>query len=342
MSGPPSGRNVVRSLVLSWIEAFPEDDMTLLVRPTDIQQMESEFASYPHISIVRSRGKPHGVSVLFGIRKTKADFLVTQNFAPLTPLGSKKVVFVHDVIYRRHPEWFTRAEQIYLWVSLLSLRRADLILTSSESEATAIRKEVPRRRVVPIGLGLPLAFERTRASAPSGFEDDTQFYLAVGRLNARKNIVLAAVGLINSGHVSPTSPLVIVGSADGLADNFDAIRESVANGSIQFAGQVSDSELRWFYEHTKLFVFPSLDEGFGLPILEASACGTNMILSDIPAFRELAPDAHFFNPRDAGSVGTAASAALAAPRTQKISAPSWSDVVRKARRAMSPGNGLNK
>ncbi|WP_230011770.1 glycosyltransferase, partial [Microbacterium sp. Bi128] len=71
-----------------------------------------------------------------------------------------------------------------------------------------------------------------------------------------------------------------------------------AEGSVIWTGTISSGELKWAYENCRAFLFPSLDEGFGLPVLEAVNAGARIALSDIPAFREFGDVGVFFDPED--------------------------------------------
>ncbi|OMQ15483.1 hypothetical protein A7K94_0209125 [Modestobacter sp. VKM Ac-2676] len=131
--------------------------------------------------------------------------------------------------------------------------------------------------------------------------------------------------------VTEDRPLVVVGEPDGLA----IARTAPDDRRFRFVGGVSDAGLRWLYENCRLFVFPSLDEGFGLPVVEAAVCGAPMLLSDIPAFRELAPGASFVDPRDTAAIGAAVRQELAgAPSpTPEVVVPTWHEVVGRMREA---------
>ncbi|HWH98053.1 MAG TPA: glycosyltransferase, partial [Pseudolysinimonas sp.] len=94
-------------------------------------------------------------------------------------------------------------------------------------------------------------------------------------------------------------PLVVAGAPDGAQSDSSALHEARREGRVRFVGAVSDSELRWLYTAARLFVFPSLDEGFGIPLVEAMSVGTPVVVSDIPIFREIGGAAGVYaDPRD--------------------------------------------
>jgi len=306
VNGPPSGKNVVRSLIDTWLDEFPMDQISLAMAIGDIAPARAIIGHRAaNVEFVGLRAKPHGLSVFLEFNTRGYDAVLTQNFAPFRGGSARIGVFVHDVIYRRHPEWFSRVERMYLRFSLRTTRTADVVFTSSRAEGDQISQLLSRRAmqvVKPVGLGLSKEFDLAEPVQPKGLPDVSRYYLTVGRLNARKNVGFCAGALLSEGLISPKVPLIVVGAPDGRGDSFADLQQAVADGSVIFMGHVTDSELKWLYERTNLFIFPSLDEGFGLPILEARTCGARMLVSDIPAFREVGPDAHFFDPRSARSI----------------------------------------
>ena len=100
-------------------------------------------------------------------------------------------------------------------------------------------------------------------------------------------------------------PLVVVGAKDGLTVAMPSLASASRTGTVLQTGYISDGELRWFYANCATFVFPSLDEGFGLPVLEAADNRAPMALSRIPAFQEFGDVGSFFDPTDAKSIADA-------------------------------------
>jgi len=119
------------------------------------------------------------------------------------------------------------------------------------------------------------------------------FLFSLGRLNSRKNLdrlLLAYARLRASGATS--APLVIGGRPDhGVDEMLRRARLSGEDSGIRFAGLIPDADLPALYAGAGCFVYPSLFEGFGLPVLEAMACGTPVVASNCTALPELAGDA---------------------------------------------------
>jgi glycosyltransferase involved in cell wall biosynthesis len=119
------------------------------------------------------------------------------------------------------------------------------------------------------------------------------FLFSVGRLNRRKNLgrLLQAYALLRT-RGAPAVPLVIGGKPDyGIEAPFSRSRSAAGRDNVRWMGLISDEDLPAFYSGAAAFVYPSLFEGFGLPVLEAMACGTPVVTSDRTALPELTGDA---------------------------------------------------
>jgi glycosyltransferase involved in cell wall biosynthesis len=161
-------------------------------------------------------------------------------------------------------------------------------------------------------------------------------------LNARKNLSTVISALLEHELISRDFPLIVVGALDGAQEALGSLlRDAIRAGTVVFAGFLPDAELKWLYVNSSALIFGSLDEGFGLPILEAHATGTRIAMSDIPAFRELAADGDvLFDPRDKSSIAGAVTAILSREHGEPpsdVSAPKWADVTKKSREAIMQG-----
>lgn len=339
VDGPPSGRNVLQSLVKSWVAHFPEDRVTVCVprySGTSIQLARDFFG--PGVSIVTAAApiRNHGIWVNFSFIRLahRYDVMISQNFVPLLAWrrGVTRAVFLHDGIFIDHPEWFTRLERLYLGAIAPGLRRASVILTSSKAESSRISRIWPRvaTKTLAIGMGVPESLARADPVEPAGRGTGSRpFILTVGRLNVRKNLAALIAAYQASTSVRAHFDLVIVGAADGMAESMPA------STGVKFAGHVSDGELRWLYENSRLFVFPSLDEGFGLPLLEAELFGTPAIASDIPPFREIGTAVAYFDPHSVGDITRCLESNLDATKSmlngEQLPLGEWLQVVARAR-----------
>ena len=125
------------------------------------------------------------------------------------------------------------------------------------------------------------------------------YVLFVGARNAYKNLETVVRALAVARRVLPDARLVVAGDGD-RGEGIEAERTTQASlglgDAVTYTGLVADVELRRLYRHAAALVLPSLDEGFGFPLIEALACGTPIIASDIPSSREVAGDLAIFVP----------------------------------------------
>jgi glycosyltransferase involved in cell wall biosynthesis len=174
-----------------------------------------------------------------------------------------------------------------------AFERADHIVTVSETMKRAILDLYPDLSVSVIYNGLPdRAYERVSSeqleSVRLKYSIAGDFILAVGHLERRKNYgrLISAFARLRESDFDVS--LVIIGNDSGeLSAIRDVIDVEGVRDRVIILGGLSDFDVHCIYRLCKLFVFPSLYEGFGIPILEAMAAGCPMVLSDIPVFREI-------------------------------------------------------
>ncbi len=214
---------------------------------------------------------------------------------------------IHDVSYERHPEWYPyRRDAIRRWFYRRCARTADVVITDSSfsrSEiAAAYGIDARHIRVVPLGVGSPFL----TSTLPRPPADVQQPYLLhVGDLHVRRNLrtLVRALARLPSVSAHMTPPLLILAGADrGERANIEAEARR-ANIQIHFAGAVSDDALASLYAGATAFVYPSRYEGFGLPLLEAMACGAPVVGARAGAIPEVVGDAGILvDPDDEGEM----------------------------------------
>lgn len=231
----------------------------------------------------------------------RLDALVTQYVAPPLCPGAQ-IVVVHDVLFESHPQFFPRAMRARLQLlTRRSARRAAAILTVSRHAAAEIanRYDIDPDRVhlalpAPTPPEVPTADEAAMAAA------FRPFLLCVGRLEPRKNIALALSASAEARAAG--ARLVVVGREDaGGAETARALADAA---NVVHLRDASPGLLAALYSETAALVFPSLGEGFGIPVLEALAAGAPVIASDQTAIPEAGgPCARYFDPTapDAGA-----------------------------------------
>ena len=221
------------------------------------------------------------------------------NLAPyFVPKHKKLVITLHDVAFLRYPQSFTPLfRRYYQWLIPHVLTRADRIITISQSSKAEICHYYPQiqEKISVIGLGVEPHFR------PLPTPQKHKQLLFVGSLNTRKNFtaVLEAFKRLNR----PEYQLIMVGnfSANFALDPTTQalLDEARANPAITFRSNLSTEQLVACYQHATLLLFPSLYEGFGLPPLEAMACGTPVITSHCSSMPEVCGEAAtYIDPHD--------------------------------------------
>jgi glycosyltransferase involved in cell wall biosynthesis len=190
-----------------------------------------------------------------------------------------------------------------------SLKSAEKVITISNTVRSEILSAftLAESKVIAIHLGVKNSWDAAgdADAVLQKYKIPKPYLLAVGTIEPRKNIkmLLQAFHQLKQRH-SLSHKLVVTGKQGwdplsfGKADLNDFIQNS---GEVIFTGYVSEAELSALYSASELFLFPSLYEGFGLPLLEAFAAGTPVMASDIPVHREICTDAAYFaQPDDIG------------------------------------------
>jgi glycosyltransferase involved in cell wall biosynthesis len=250
---------------------------------------------------------------------------VKRNPAPLLwspcnvgPLAVRRqIVTIHDLVSIRHPEWVSRAFHLY-YKTLLPLlaKRVQHIVTISEHSKQTILETlgVPESKVTVIPNGIGHQFQRVSDTDIDGVREryklPERFVLSLGSLELRKNLM----GLINAWLQLPKAtrlPLVIAGGLGerGVFGSFDV--DTLNKAGVQRLGYVDDGDLPALLSAAQVFVYPSLEEGFGLPPLEALACGTQVVTSNNSAMAENCQgEAILVDPTDKISIAEGIEAAL--------------------------------
>jgi glycosyltransferase involved in cell wall biosynthesis len=214
----------------------------------------------------------------------------------LLPLaGVPTVLTVHDLIFRRYPQHHKPLNRWYLNATLpLFCRRADHIIAVSEQTK---RDVIAAYGIAPAKITViyEAADERFRpqppevvAAARSRYRLPARYLLSVGTIEPRKNLgrVLTAFERLHAERL--TDAWVIVGKRGWLYDDFFArLAQSPAKHAVIFPGWVDDADLPAIYAGSQALAFPSEFEGFGLPALEAMACGTPVVCSNTSSLPEV-------------------------------------------------------
>lgn len=224
--------------------------------------------------------------------------------AAVRGMGCRFVPLVHDVIPLDHPHCFPAGESATHARRMQGVSRfADAALLVSAAARAALERHfaargwrVPEIAVAHPGLDLPAAAPR-RAPAPAG-----PHFVLLGSLEPRKNhLLMLEIWREMAAALGPACPrLVVVGRRPAAPHlGTDLLDRGDFRGRVAYRGRAPDAELAALLRGARALLFPSLDEGFGIPLAEALAMGVPVIASDIPAFREVGGDApDFLHPLD--------------------------------------------
>lgn len=227
-----------------------------------------------------------------------------------------EVVTIHDVLFETHPDLFVGAfSRTSIRLIRRSARRARRVLTVSEFSRRAILEQydLPEEKVVAIPNAVDLDRFRVLsdededlARVKARYELERPFILDVGRIEPRKNLVrlIRAFRRVRE-KVAPSLELILIGKKDFQFEAIDEEMGASKDIGVRMLSSVPDEDLPAFYNLAELFAFPSLVEGFGIPILESMACGTPVVTSRRGALPEVGGDAvAWVEPEDEDSIAS--------------------------------------
>lgn len=217
------------------------------------------------------------------------------------------VVTIHDLAFLRHPDFFTaRGNKVFRRSLDIMLNKADMVLCSSLAtleDCVTAGFSSDRLRHVPLGVRAQTITDEDRTRVRATYDLPEQFVLFVGTLEPRKNLTRLIAAL---GSLRDAPPLVVVGMA-GWGDEAPSTAHDV-----RFTGFVPAHDLPALYEACTVFAFPSILEGYGLPVIEAMAHGAAVVTSRGTSTEEVAGGAAVLvDPLSVESIAAGVSEAMA-------------------------------
>lgn len=281
------------------------------------------------------------------LRSLQVDVYHSPNYILPALLTLPSVVTIHDLVFLS-AQLHRLTSHVYLSaLTTLALRRATAIIAVSEWTRRAIEARYPRTagRIEVIYQGVDPGLRRPDAASLQSFRARHQvsypYVLFVGTLEPRKNLIrlLAAFERAVTAARLPHH-LVLIGATGWKTAALDrALRTSPLAERIHLPGYVPDRDLPYWYAGAALFAYPSLEEGFGLPPLEAMACGAPVLTSNCSALPEVVGDAaYLIDPTDTEAIARAIAEILSDPRlAERLSQAgprrarcfTWSDAARR-------------
>jgi len=297
----------IRGVLGALAGAHPRDAWTALVDPSDAGRVR-----WP--GVVREepvRAGKYGLAEHFAVpaaaRRAGAELFHAPHYT--LPLGwaGPSVVTIHDLIHIRFPRFHPPGAALYArFVAGFAARKADVVIADSEATRRDVIELVgaPRDKVRVVPLGVGHGIQRVDAMEGARFRHERKlpagFVLYVGARKRHKNLELLLRAWA-AMRANERPPLVLSGRAWAAGHPLAALAVALGvEGCVHFADELRDDhELSCLYMCASLLVQPSLAEGFGLPPLEAMACGTPVLASDAGSLPEVLGDAaELLPPRD--------------------------------------------
>ena len=293
----------IKNIVPFMIDTF---DIFLLGNKPEIEKYDWS----KKISIVQCNSKIYSIKeqLELSLKIPKCDVFWSPHYnIPISPIRAKRrIVTIHDVFHLAFYDSLSLKQKLYAKLVInQAVVRSDIILTVSNFSADEIRKYTNTQKKIEV-IYNAIDFEKFRAIDDKSKLDGVKnkynlpdnFLLFVGNVKPHKNLknLLLAIKDIDIN-------LVIVGKKDGFITGdkniSNLIQENNLKNRVFFTGYVEDDDIQAIYNLAKLFVFPSLYEGFGIPPLEAQACGCPVVCSNSASLPEVCRDSViYFNPFD--------------------------------------------
>ncbi len=236
----------------------------------------------------------------FEIRPGMVDVLHSPDFIPPFHNGFRSVITIHDLAFLLYPHFLTKESARYYGQIDQAVQRADHIIAVSESTKRDICRllGVSEAKITVIYEAAhpgfrPIDREVAKEHVRSRFGLSYDFILFVSTIEPRKNVagLLRAYRRLRDDYKLPYG-LVLAGARGWLADEVYALVDDLnLSGYCRFLGPVSNDDLVYLYNAAACLAHPAFYEGFGLPPLEALACGTPVVVSDVASLPEVVGDA---------------------------------------------------
>ncbi len=309
----------IRSLVTSLAKIDAKNKYILYVSPEDTPRFSGlgpNFQAVPTVANRPLRILWEQTELPWDLKRRRVDVFHGPAFiAPLVKT-CRQVVTIHDMTFFLLPQCHLFTKRHYFQRLIPEcVKRADQVIAVSENTRTDIVRILGspcRSKIKVVYHGKDESFHPDRTAAAScglrtkyGFSN--RIILFVGLIEPRKNLERLIRAYANLQSIHPDSCLVLAGSRGwGYEPVLQAVSESGVEKKVFFPGFIPDRELPNLYNLADVFVYPSLYEGFGLPVLEAMACGTPVVTSQVSSMPEVAGDAALFvDPRDVASIAQA-------------------------------------
>lgn len=289
-STQPTGVEVVTRELVAAVLGQDTEDQFILYTPAPLDERWKKFPNLINRVLPPARFWLYSRLSPAVVRDNLDVFWAPSNMLPFK-LPPKSLATVHDLAFIRFPAAYSISSRFRSWLTVWRAARVatKIIAVSQATKADLVaRFNLPDNKIEVVDNALP-SLSATPDPVPMVSGD---YVLVIGRVEARKNPTTAIKALALIAQQYPKLQLIFAGGRGYQAEAAEALVAQIGLASrIHFLGFVTDAQIANLYLHAKLLLFPSLYEGFGLPILEAFHFGTPVICSNTPALTEVAGDA---------------------------------------------------
>jgi glycosyltransferase involved in cell wall biosynthesis len=299
--------HLIRSLPLidetnEYLAFVKPDNVTLMARRENLRIVQATLAS----RVLRIAWEQTFLPLL--ARRYRLDVLHSPHYTMPFLRPCPTVVTFHDMTFFLYPHMHRFYKKIFFQAAIrLSAKRADAIIADSESTRQDILRVLRSddKIVTVVPLGVSDAFRQHHDQTGSErmlqkYHLPPRFILSVGVLEPRKNLLTLLHAFKSLAERGIEHSLVIVGQRGWMNDKvFEVAKDLTLSSRVIFTGYVPERDLPFLFSSAEVFVYPSTYEGFGLPVLEALACGIPVITSNVSSMPEIVGDAGILvNPLD--------------------------------------------
>ena len=228
----------------------------------------------------------------FKLLITKVDIVICPDYVAPMICHSKKIVVIHDNLFWKYPKNYPRIWRNY-YTKLIQwgLDSKTTVVTTSNYSRKGLEPIIKKNKIFPV-------YQSSESfSAPKNYNNGKKYILHIGTFEMRKNLLTLIKAFKKlQEELKVDYKLVLAGSTYINGDNKvllkieKYIKENNLFSSILMPGYIDKNKALYFYNNSLMYVFPSIDEGFGIPLIEALMLKVPVICSDIPIFREIADD----------------------------------------------------
>ena len=285
--------NYSRDLVRILASYFPENEYVLFNK--DRSEKGENILKNSNVSFLETTKGNFSRQLLLGKDAQKIDAAIFHGLSGELPLKwndepIKKIVTIHDLIFMRFPQYYSFFDRkIHFWKFKKAAEKADLIIAISEQTKQDIIQylKIPETKIKVVYQGCHQAFKENQTekflnSVKEKYKLPARFILNVGTIEERKNL-LNIVKAIDGTKI----PLVVIGKKTKYFNKAQKyLKKNKIEDQVQFLENISMEELAAVYKLADIFVYPSLFEGFGIPVIEALFSKTPVITSNMSCLPE--------------------------------------------------------